>query len=48
MGLAAGTRALLVETGYGKTEASRRPPNIPPVPVAATLIDATSWILRNT
>jgi D-glycero-D-manno-heptose 1,7-bisphosphate phosphatase len=46
MGLAAGTRALLVETGYGRTEASRRPANIPPVPVAGTLIEATSWILR--
>jgi D-glycero-D-manno-heptose 1,7-bisphosphate phosphatase len=48
MGLAAGTRALLVETGYGRTEASRRPANIPDVPVAANLIEATSWILRHT
>jgi D-glycero-D-manno-heptose 1,7-bisphosphate phosphatase len=46
MGIAAGTRAVLVETGYGKTEASRRPANIPAVPVAATLIDAVSVILR--
>ena len=48
MGLAAGTKALLVETGYGRTEAARRPANIPAVPVVGTLIDATSWILRNT
>ena len=47
MGLAAGTKALLVETGYGKTEAGRRPANIPAVPVAGTLIEATSWILRH-
>jgi D-glycero-D-manno-heptose 1,7-bisphosphate phosphatase len=48
MGLAAGTRALLVETGYGRTEATRRPAHIRPVPVGANLIEATSWILRNT
>jgi D-glycero-D-manno-heptose 1,7-bisphosphate phosphatase len=48
MGLAAGTRALLVETGYGRTEALRRPDSIAPVPVTANLIEATSWILRNT
>ena len=47
MGTAAGTRALLVETGYGRTEASRRPVSMPSVPVTATLIEATSWILRN-
>ena len=47
MGLAAGTRALLVETGYGKTEMGRRPGSIPPVPVAGTLIEAASWVLRN-
>ena len=46
MGLAAGTKAVLVETGYGRTEATRRPANIPPVPVAGTLIEAVSVILR--
>lgn len=46
MGLAAGTNALLVETGYGRTQATRRPANIPAVPVAATLIEAVSVILR--
>jgi D-glycero-D-manno-heptose 1,7-bisphosphate phosphatase len=48
MGIAAGTKALLVETGYGRTEATRRPANIPEVPVVGTLIEAASWILRNT
>ena len=47
MGLAAGTKALLVETGYGRTEATRRPANIPPIPVVANVIEGTSWILRN-
>ena len=46
MGIAAGTRAVLVGTGYGRTEATRRPANIPVVPVAATLIEAVSVILR--
>ncbi len=45
MGLAAGTRAILVETGYGRTEATRRPAHIPAVPVAATLIGAVSLVL---
>jgi len=45
MGQAAGVAGVLVETGYGATEASRRPPNITPVKVAADLIEATSWIL---
>jgi len=47
MGIAAGTKAVLVETGYGRTEASRRPAHIPEVPVVGTLIEAASWILRN-
>jgi histidinol-phosphate phosphatase family protein len=47
MGLAAGTKALLVETGYGRTEATRRPANIPAIPVVANVIEGTSWILRN-
>ena len=48
MGIAAGTKAVLVETGYGRTEAGRRPANVPEVPVVGTLIEAASWILRNT
>ena len=48
MGLAAGTRAVLVETGYGKTEATRPPANMTNVPIVANLIEATGWILRNT
>ena len=47
MGLAAGTRAVLVETGYGRSEAARRPANIPEVPVVANLIEAVSLILRS-
>ena len=46
MGQAAGVTAVLVETGYGRTETSHRPANIAPVTVAADLIEATSWILR--
>lgn len=46
MGLAAGTKAVLVETGYGRTEAARKPAHIAPVPVAGTLIEAVSLILR--
>lgn len=47
MGIAAGTKAVLVETGYGRTEAARRPANMPHVPVVANLIEAASLILRN-
>ena len=46
MGQAAGAAGILVGTGYGKTEASRRPDNVKPVPVVANLIEAASWILR--
>ena len=47
MGTAAGTTAVLVETGYGRSEAARRPPNMADVPAVANLIEAASWILRN-
>jgi D-glycero-D-manno-heptose 1,7-bisphosphate phosphatase len=46
MGLAAGTGAVLVETGYGRSEAMRRPAGVPEVPVAANLIAAVNVILR--
>ena len=46
MGQAAGVTCVLVETGYGTTEAPRRPANIAPVVVVANLIEATTWILR--
>jgi D-glycero-D-manno-heptose 1,7-bisphosphate phosphatase len=46
MGLAAGTRAILVQTGYGKTEAVRPPANVSGVPVVANLIEAVSLILE--
>jgi histidinol-phosphate phosphatase family protein len=47
MGQAAGVTGILVETGYGRTEASRRPASIAPVTVVADLIAATTWILRH-
>jgi len=46
MGFAAGTTAMLVETGYGRTEAARRPAHVPAVPVVGTLIEAVSAILQ--
>jgi D-glycero-D-manno-heptose 1,7-bisphosphate phosphatase len=46
MGLAAGAQVMLVETGYGKTEAARPPAHISPVPVAGTLIEAVSLVLK--
>lgn len=46
MGLAAGTKAVLVETGYGRTEATRRPAHVPPIPVTGTLIEAVSLVLQ--
>ena len=46
MGLAAGTSAVLVETGYGRTEATRRPAAMASVPVVANVIEAASLILR--
>lgn len=46
MGLAAGTKAILVETGYGRTEAARRPAHVPPIPVTGTLIEAVSLVLQ--
>jgi phosphoglycolate phosphatase-like HAD superfamily hydrolase len=47
MGQVAGAAGILVETGYGRTEAERRPQNIDPVPVVANLIEATTWMLRH-
>ncbi len=46
MGLAAGTKVMLVETGYGRTEATRRPEHLPSVPVVGTLIEAVSLVLK--
>jgi D-glycero-D-manno-heptose 1,7-bisphosphate phosphatase len=46
MGATVGARGVLVETGYGKTEAPRRPAQLQPVPIVATLVEATSLILR--
>ena len=46
MGQAAGATGILVETGYGRTEASHRPANLKPVTVVADVIEAATWILR--
>jgi D-glycero-D-manno-heptose 1,7-bisphosphate phosphatase len=46
MGQATAATGILVETGYGLTEAARRPPHVRPVTVVANLIEATTWILR--
>src|SRR5687768_855599 len=46
MGMAAGTKAVLVETGYGGTEAGRRPAAMANVPVVRNVIEAASLILR--
>ena len=48
MGIGAGTKGVLVETGYGRTEATRRPAHMPEVPIVANLIEAAGWILRHT
>ena len=48
MGIGAGTKAVLVETGYGRTEATRRPAHRSEVPIVANLIEAAGWILRHT
>lgn len=43
---AAGVRAIMVRSGYGAAELLRPRPDLTPVHVADTLIDATTWILR--
>jgi hypothetical protein len=45
MGLAVGTRAIIVETGYGRTEAPNRPADIPEIPVVANLMEAVSLVV---
>ena len=47
MGMNAGTKGVLVETGYGKTQAAKPPAKMAGVAVVGNLIEATSWILRN-
>jgi D-glycero-D-manno-heptose 1,7-bisphosphate phosphatase len=43
---AAGATAVLVRTGYGSTELERPRAGVTPAVVMDTLIDATTWILR--
>ena len=47
MGMNAGTKGVLVETGYGRTQAAEPPAKMAGVPIVGTLIEATSWILGN-
>ncbi len=42
----AGATAVMVRTGYGSTELERPCAGVTPAHVADTLIDATTWILR--
>jgi D-glycero-D-manno-heptose 1,7-bisphosphate phosphatase len=42
----AGVTPILVRSGYGATELARPRPGLVPAHVADTLIDATTWILR--
>lgn len=43
---AAGTRAVLVRTGYGRSQEQAPPPGLRADAVADTLLDAASWVLR--
>ena len=43
---AAGARAVLVRTGYGRGQEQAPPANLRPDAVADTLMDAASWVLR--
>ncbi len=44
-GVAAGTRGVLVRTGYGRTEEAS-PTAVRPAAITDNLVDAVSWILR--
>lgn len=46
MARAVGARGVLVRTGYGAVEAARPPEDVQAALVAANLMDATAWILR--
>lgn len=43
---AAGATAIMVRSGYGATELARPTGRVTPAYIAGTLIDATTWILR--
>jgi D-glycero-D-manno-heptose 1,7-bisphosphate phosphatase len=45
-GVRAGVRSILVRSGYGTTQISRPPAGVSADHQADTLIDATTWILR--
>ena len=46
-GRAAGTRSLLVKTGYGTREAEHPPADAQPDAILNNLMEAAGWILRN-
>jgi D-glycero-D-manno-heptose 1,7-bisphosphate phosphatase len=46
-GRAAGARGILVRTGFGIVDAEQPRPDLEPALVAADLMEAASWILRN-
>lgn len=46
-GLAAGTRALMVKTGYGAAEAAHPPAGVRADAILNNLVEAVSWILRS-
>lgn len=46
MARAAGARGVLVRTGYGASQEQAPPPKLRPDAVADTLMDAASWVLR--
>lgn len=45
VGHAVGAESILIRTGYGRSEETNRPPDLPPVHVAENLVEAVSWIL---
>jgi D-glycero-D-manno-heptose 1,7-bisphosphate phosphatase len=45
-GRRAGTRTVLVRSGYGRTEEQRPKPGVAPDTITDNLIEAVSWILR--
>lgn len=47
MAQAVGATGILVETGYGKTEAARRSNTVATAAIVANLIEATGWILQH-
>jgi D-glycero-D-manno-heptose 1,7-bisphosphate phosphatase len=47
-GLSVGARSVLVRTGYGRVSEASGPPRTPPAAIVDNLVEAVSWILRQT